>query len=153
FGAALLVSVSGTGILVLAAFAVSMTIGLGPRRAAPLLAVAVAAAVMLLAVGLLLPEIATTLLDRIGEFSSQDTSANQRFVAAFTVLEDAFRMHPWAVLTGIGPGTAEHLDTYYRYLPNTVTKYIIEYGILGFGLYLGMVLLSERTHRQHLLLL
>jgi hypothetical protein len=154
FGTALLLAASGTGVMVLAAFALTMAFGLGPRRAVALLVVwGGAMAVALLAVNLLLPQITATLLGRVGEFSNQDTSGYGRFVAAFAILADAFRPHPWAVLTGIGPGTAQHLVVPYEYLANTITKYIIEYGIFGFVLYLALILSSERTYRQRLLLL
>jgi hypothetical protein len=154
FGTALLFAASGTGLMVLAAFALSMAFGFGPRRAIALLMVwGCAIAVALVAVNLLLPQITDTMLGRVGEFSTEGASGNARFVAAFAILVDAFRLHPWAVLTGIGPGTAQHLAVPYEYLANTVTKYIIEYGILGFVLYLTLILSSERTARQRLLLL
>jgi hypothetical protein len=154
FGTALLLAASGTGLMVLAAFALTMAFRLGPRRAlAPLVAWGCAMAMAVLAVDVLLPQVTAAMLGRLGEFSNPHTSGYGRFVAAFAILADAFRLHPWAVLTGIGPGTAQHLVVPYEYLANTVTKYVIEYGILGFVLYLALILSSERTYRQRLLLL
>jgi hypothetical protein len=153
FVTAFLLSASGTGMLVLAAFALPMAFTSGPYRSRKLLAGISAIAVALLAVSVLLPEIPTHMLDRTGEFSEQNSSGNQRFVAAFAIIGYVFHLHPWAVLTGIGPGGGLRLDVPYKYSLDTVSKYIIEYGLLGFSLYFALIMSAGRTHRQRLLLL
>ena len=60
---------------------------------------------------------------------------------------------PWAVLTGIGPGTSEHLALPYPYSMNSPTKILVEYGAVGLVLYLALLTSAARTARQRMLLL
>jgi hypothetical protein len=153
YGAALVVSVSGTGMLVLAAFGLPLVLVSGPRGIARAVVMAIAGGVVLLIVSITMPQITETVFDRSREFSEPGSSGNARFIGAFAILQDILTAAPWAALTGVGPGTAEHLDVSYEYLPNTISKYMVEYGLIGLALYLALILSAERSTRQQALLL
>lgn len=151
--AGLLISVSGTGWLVLIALVLQQLLGGSRRRLLTALWLAATAAVAVLAVALVLPEVAHVLLARSNEFGYRGTSGNERFVAPFLALGEVFADAPWAVLTGIGPGTSEHLALPYPYSMNSPTKILVEYGAVGLVLYLALLTSAARTARQRMLLL
>ena len=151
--AAMIVAVSGTGMLVLAAFVAPMALWSGRRGLLMVLVMAGIAVVAFFVVALAMPDLVNIILVRSGEFSDQEASGNARFIGAFAIVVDAVRLWPWAIAIGTEPGIADHLDVPYLYLPNTATKYIIEYGILGFTLYLALILSAQRTSRQKALLI
>jgi hypothetical protein len=153
FLAGLLAAVSGTGWLVLGAFVVQLGIGLGLRGAVLAAALAMGLVLGLVALSFLAPEIAEGLFDRMGEFSMVGTSGYERFVTPWLVLRDVLDQVPWALATGLGPGTAEQLTLPYVYHVNTPLKLLLEYGIAGLGLYLAAILSARRTRRQRTLVL
>ena len=65
-------------------------------------------------------------------------------MVASAVLEAA----PRVVFTGIGPGAATDLVLPFRYWLNTPVKLLLEYGVLGLGFYLLLLLTATRTPRQ-----
>lgn len=152
FVTGILTAVSGTGMLVLAAFVVSMAVAAGTRAILPLLLVAIAISVIFVVLQMALPEVAEALINRSGEIAIPGSSGNARFVGAFLILGDVFQNVPWAILTGVGPGIAEHLTVSYDYGANTVTKYVVEYGVVSFGIYLTLILSAQRNYRQNMLL-
>jgi hypothetical protein len=153
FLAGLLAAVSGTGWLVLGAFVVQLGIGLGLRGAVLAAALTIGLALGLAALSFLSPDIAQGLFDRVGEFSMAGTSGHERFVTPWLVLRDVLDQVPWALATGLGPGTAEQLTLPYVYHVNTPLKLLLEYGVAGLGLYLAAILSARRTRRQRTLVL
>ena len=153
FTAGMLVSVSGTGFLVLAGFGVALAIGAGLRGVAMVVLMAMGAALALGLTSLALPDVAETLLLRSGEFSQPGTSGHERFVTPFMMMRDVFHAAPWAAFAGIGPGTSEFLELPYRYWVNTPAKLVTEYGLVGFGLYLALIVSAQRSAVQRILVL
>ena len=153
FTAGMLVSVSGTGFLVLAGFGVALAIGAGLRGVAMVVLMAMGAALALGLASLALPDVAETLLLRSGEFSQPGTSGHERFVTPFMMMRDVFHAAPWAAFAGIGPGTSEFLELPYRYWVNTPAKLVTEYGLVGFGLYLALIVSAQRSAAQRILVL
>jgi hypothetical protein len=149
----MLVSVSGTGFLVLAGFGVALAIGAGLRGVAMVVLMAMGAALALGLASLALPDVAETLLLRSGEFSQPGTSGHERFVTPFMMMRDVFHAAPWAAFAGIGPGTSEFLELPYRYWVNTPAKLVTEYGLVGFGLYLALIVSAQRSAVQRILVL
>lgn len=148
----LLVSVSGSGWLVLCAFVVELafvTGALGVLRALVLAGVCVLA--MTLA-SLVIPDITSALTGRVGEFNVQGSSGYDRFVTPFMVLAQVLSGAPWSILTGIGPGASEQLLVPYFYQLNTPVKVILEYGLPGLLFYLLLLLYAIRTPTQWLLI-
>lgn len=153
FTAGMLVSVSGTGFLVLAGFGVALAIGAGLRGVAMVVLMAMGAALALGLASLALPDVAETLLLRSGEFSQPGTSGHERFVTPFMMMRDVFHAAPWAAFAGIGPGTSEFLELPYKYWVNTPAKLVTEYGVVGFGLYLALIVSAQRSATQRILVL
>ena len=153
FAAGMLVSVSGTGFLVLAGFGVALAMGAGLRGVAMVVLMAMGAALALGLAALALPDVAQTLLQRSGEFSQPGTSGHERFVTPFLMMRDVFDAAPWAALAGIGPGTSEFLELPYKYWVNTPAKLVTEYGLVGFGLYLALIVSARRSAGQRILVL
>jgi hypothetical protein len=153
FLAGLLAAVSGTGWLVLAAFVLQLGVGLGLSGAVLAAALAIGLVLGLAGLSFAAPEIAQGLFDRMGEFSMVGTSGYERFVTPWMVLRDVVEQVPWALATGLGPGTAEQLTLPYVYHVNTPLKLALEYGIAGLGLYLAAILSARRTRRQRALVL
>jgi hypothetical protein len=153
FLAGLLAAVSGTGWLVLGAFVVQLGVGLGLRGAVLAAALAIGLVLGLAGLSFFAPEIAQGLFDRMGEFSMVGTSGYERFVTPWLVLRDVLDQVPWALATGLGPGTAEQLTLPYVYHVNTPLKLLLEYGVAGLGLYLAAILSARRTRRQRALVL
>jgi hypothetical protein len=114
---------------------------------------AMGAALVLGLASLAVPDVAETLLLRSGEFSQPGTSGHERFVTPFMMMRDVFDAAPWAAFAGIGPGTAEFLELPYKYWVNTPAKLITEYGLVGFGLYLALIISARRSAGQRILVL
>ena len=153
FAAGLLLSFSGTGVLVLFAFALSAALRLGWRGVALVLLLA---ALLATAAGLtmvLSPDVAAAMQNRLGEISTPGTSGHLRFTTPFWLLGDILRRFPVAALVGIGAGTSEHLTMPYEYDVNTPVKISLEFGFPVFVLYVTLFLTSKRTARQSVLVL
>jgi len=152
FAGGMLASVSGTGFLVLAAFGAALAVASGPRGVLAGIGMAAGTGLALLVAAWLVPEVAEVLIGRTGEIADPNTSGYERFVTPFKMVRDVLDAAPWAAVIGIGPGTSEYLELPYKYWVNTPAKLLTEYGLVGFGLYLLLIVSAERTAGQRLLL-
>ncbi len=143
-GLGIVVSLSGTGIVLLAA-GLAVLLVRRPRLVRPGYVVAVAAAV---AVVLLSPA-GALLQSRIGETSEQGSSGYLRFVAPYTEVARGLDVDPLRYLVGAGPGTSERLLESDRVGAGTPVVYTIapklafEYGLVAaaaFCAFLGVCL-------------
>lgn len=147
-GLGLLLSFSGTGFIVLAAFLIAVALRLGLRGLALAVLLLLCAALLAGAVAVLAPDIAETLQSRMGEIQQPGTSGFERFITPFWLLNDVLTNAPAAFLLGIGGGTAEHLSLSYAYDVNTPIKILIEYGAPVLVLYVALFVTAQRTTRQ-----
>lgn len=128
FGLALLVTYSGTGLL---ALFVGLLFPLGMRTVLRLGAVALVGTLVFVVLGDALNLSFT--LGRIGEFSSEKSSAYIRYVAPMRLVLDTINDTPWSVWLGHGPGTISRgVATYYDFHDPTWAKLLFEYGVIGF---------------------
>jgi hypothetical protein len=147
FGAALLVSYSGTGMLVLA---ICLPLYLVTQRRWGLLFLGLSA---LIATVPLLEHLQTVrLLSRLGELGSAHSSGFARFVGGFLLFDQFLWSDPWRTLFGYGAGAfanyASH--THYAVAEMTLFKIVFEFGIIGALAYFGFLtccLLTSRAPR------
>lgn len=136
YGAGVLVTYSGTGLLMLAAIAPAFILRkgyLGPALAAvPLLLIFLLFANNL-GVG--------TFLDRADEFSSDQSSAFARFFSIFYLLEQFVWIDPLTTLVGRGPGSVgeNFLNVSYSAFDPSWGKIMYEYGVIGFVAYFAFL--------------
>jgi hypothetical protein len=135
--AALLLSFSGTGLVLFMAIVPLMLLTRG--RGGILLVVVP----VLIGLGAFLagPKIAL-LIDRLQEFGSNQSSGFARFLSPFYLFRDYLYPDASTTLFGMGPGTIEGYTTKTAYLIHDPTwgKLIFEYGFLGalpFAAYVG----------------
>jgi hypothetical protein len=148
FGVALVLTLSGTGVLVLGTFVLTVAARLGWKGVALaavciLLAIVVAGGVMLF-----VPVVADEAVGRMHEFTTIGTSGFTRFVTPFWLLNDVMREYPSAAFVGIGAGTSERLNLPYFYTVDTPVKIAVEYGFPVLILYFSLFLTGRRTKRQ-----
>lgn len=127
-GLALLLSYSGTGLAVCALF---VPLLLARRGHGALVLVGVATAIVLFVVADLIH--VTSLLERLSEFDSQQSSAFARFLSPFYLFGDIVFPHAQTTLFGLGPGSIEpyfHAMDYTVFDP-TWGKLFFEYGLVG----------------------
>jgi hypothetical protein len=145
FGAALLLSFSGTGLLVLIAIAPLLVRNLNWRS------IAVAAAVIVVvcvAVGpdLVLESYGT----RMGEFAEQGSSFNDRFIEPLAMIAKELGSNPTALLVGLGPGAVTDIKA--AYFPHahdpTWAKLLIEYGLIGSVAFCILMVTSLWRHAE-----
>jgi hypothetical protein len=153
FAAGLMLSFSGTGWIVIAAFVVTAPLGMGRRG----LVLAVIVVVLLFALGLLAavlaPDMIAVFQARLGEISTPGTSGHLRFITPFWLLSDIFAATPSATLLGIGSGAAERLTMPYEYTVNTPIKIALEYGVPALVAYVLLFVVARRTALQSALAL
>ncbi|MFT8247080.1 hypothetical protein [Roseomonas sp. BN140053] len=148
FVTGLLLSMSGTGWIVLATFVVAAVFSMGARGVV-IAAATVATLAVALAAGLLLaPDLALAIQDRMDEFSRPGTSGHMRFVTPFWVLSDIIRAEPSAALLGIGAGASEQQNLVYSYDVNTPVKIILEYGGPALIAYILLFVVGQRSAIQ-----
>lgn len=84
-------------------------------------------------------------LKRINEFSSEESSGYHRYIAPMRLVSDMLFSQPWSAWLGLGPGTISRLsmDAYVFHDP-TWAKLLVEYGVLGFTAFVGLMLISVR---------
>jgi hypothetical protein len=127
----LLLSYSGSGLILIAMGLLIPTSASGLQRAIYFLICAVAALVILSGVLDL-----SNFTGRISEFWTPNTSGYARFVAPFDFLRYGFDSGFWRTLVGHGPGTIQPAIDRYRTTfaihDPTWAKLIFEYGIGGF---------------------
>jgi hypothetical protein len=135
FGLALLLSYSGTGLLVLA---IGLLFPLGRRTV-----VTVAAAAVLGMAALWLLGDALNLqftLERAAEFSSPRSSAYARYVAPVVRMTEEIDALPWSTWVGQGPGTIQRSGRGLHSFDPTWAKLLYEYGLAGLLSMLALVL-------------
>ena len=134
FALALLLSYSGTGLLALA-------IGvLLPVRAKMLVRLGIGA-VVVVGCNLLVGDplnLAFT-FSRVGEFSSQGSSAYSRYVAPWHLVDAGIDVTPWSIWLGHGPGMITKGATAFESHDPTWAKLLYEYGIGGLLLFLAFI--------------
>lgn len=152
FSLGLVLSVSGTGWMVLGAFVAGAVTRMGGRG----LAIGIGTVVCgLLALGVLsvaLPDVFEVLLSRVDEFSSPGSSGHQRFITPWWVLAQAIEWAPWTAFVGLGAGTSERLILPYQYGMSTPLKIVIEYGLPALGAFFALFLAANRTPGQSAIL-
>jgi hypothetical protein len=135
---ALLVAFSGTGLLVLGCAVVVAGV-LDPRslwRVATFLVIG--GSIVALAGAVVAPEYADSIVRRMYELNSEQSSGFIRFISPFIMITDV-SADPRAIL-GFGPGTAERFDSLgYTYAVNALTKILVEYGIPGVLFYIALL--------------
>ena len=153
FAIALILSFSGTGWIIMASFL--LTVGLTQGSRGVVIALIGGIMLMLLVFGImfLLPAVANVFANRLDEVNQVGSSGYLRFVTPFMMLHRVFSANDWAWLTGIGAGAAERIDLPFAFGVNTPVKIVVEYGIPGLLLYLGLILRAERTRIQRAVLL
>lgn len=134
FGLALVLSYSGTGILAL---------GIGlllPLRAKTLVRLAIAIGVILVANTLTGDPLNLAFtFSRGSEFSTPGTSGYARYVAPMQVVDTFIDSKPWSLWVGNGPGLFIRTATAFEAHDPTWAKLLFEYGLLGFLLFLGLM--------------
>ncbi|WP_248831669.1 hypothetical protein [Frankia sp. Mgl5] len=138
---ALLSTVSGTGVLLLAAALVLLSVHKGARFATTAL-VGVSIVVLILS----FTPAADIFAQRATETSSNNSSGSLRFVQPYTRTWEALDKDPLTVLFGSGPGFADRdaaafylktsLPLNYALLP----KLVLEYGVIGTVAFLAFVM-------------
>lgn len=129
FGSALLATVSGTGIALLAVGLVVLAIRRGGQWTARAIT-----ATFVLAVAVSFTPVGALLAERTGESSTTGSSGNARFVAPYVTIADAIGRDESVFLVGRGAGT---VDTDLRFFNPTgvlvnypaLPKFIGEYGV------------------------
>ncbi len=153
FLAGLVLSFSGTGWIVLAAFVLFVTVSLGTRG----LVVAVSTVLLLaLVIGVALlaaPHLSAVFQERMAEFSRPGTSAQLRFATPFWLLHDVLTRVPSAAYIGIGSGASERLTLPYVYDVNTPVKVALEYGFPALIAYVLLFILGPKTRLQRAIVL
>jgi hypothetical protein len=125
FGLALLLTYSGTGLLVLA---IGLLFPLGRRTVLTLLVGGSVGLVLIFALGEALNLEFT--LNRVTEFGSERSSAYSRYIAPVLRLHAEFDSQPWSAFIGHGPGTILRNARSFSFDP-TWAKALYEYGLLG----------------------
>jgi hypothetical protein len=137
YGLALILSYSGTGLIVLA---ICLPLCLIAQRRWGLLVLGALALTAIIALQLYFH--ANRLLSRIGEFDSNQSSAYMRFVGGF-YLFDKFLWHdPGRALFGYGAGSFTTYATRMQHLATAemaLFKMVFEYGLLGASAYFGFL--------------
>ena len=141
FAAAVLATVAGTGLVLLAVTLPFLLVRMKPRLLVPLLVAGSLLAAAAVATGW-----TDVVYQRLGTFAQPGTSAHSRFVAPFelpvaTVQEEGAR----SVFVGDGPGNVQenHNDQW-----NVFAKVVIEYGVLPFVIFLVFSIVTALRHRD-----
>jgi hypothetical protein len=121
--AGLVVSFSGTGLMMLAA---------GLLFGGRVRVILLAGALGLFAAGILfLTGYGSAFTSRLGELQRPGTSGFERFVAPYVAMGESWRDSGTAVLWGYGAGRVEDLDTEYAANYSPIPKVFLEYGLVG----------------------
>lgn len=153
FIAALFLSFSGTGWIILATFVVGVGASLGVRGLMLAVATSVILGLALTAMLTFSPEAAAVLTSRTDEIFIPLTSGHLRFVTPFWLLSDVLEWVPSAIVVGLGPGVSEHLPINYLYNVNTPIKITLEFGLPAFIAYLLLFVVGRRTPLQRAIVL
>ena len=150
FGAALVLSVSGTGWLMIAGFVFTVVLSLGGRGVVVAIATVAVGALALAALALASPDIYDFLVSRTDEFQTPGSSGHLRFVTPWWFASDALRDSPLTALFGVGAGLSEHppRPPAYDYTVNSVVKLLVEYGVPTLLVFLALFVAGRRTRTQ-----
>ncbi len=148
FAAGLLLSFSGTGWIVLAAFVVGSAVASGRRGLLTAGGVVLLLGLVLLVVSVAAPDFAAALIGRLDEVGHPGTSGHLRFVTPFWMLDDVMNADPVAFLLGIGSGGSERLPLPYEYDVNTPVKIMAEYGAPALLAYVMLFVVGRKTPMQ-----
>jgi len=138
YGAGLLFSYSGTGLI---ALVLLPAILVSRRSYGTIVVLALFAVAVMLMSSLLHLDVAQ---QRSGEFESGDSSAHARFIAPVDLLQRYLMPDPQGLLVGIGPGS---LRTYTALMPYEThdpawAKLLFEYGLLGTAMFWTLFILA-----------
>jgi hypothetical protein len=136
FGIALLVSYSGTGIMVLA---ICLPLYAATRRRWGLLFLGLFALVVMIALVEYLHM--DRFLGRVGEFGSTHSSGFARFVGGFYLFDQFLWGDPWRTLFGYGAGAFLDYALHSRYpaAEMALFKVVFEFGLVGAAAYFGFL--------------
>lgn len=148
FVAGLLLSFSGTGWIVLAAFVLGSAVVMGWRGLLIAGGVVGALGMVLVAAYFLAPDIVETIGSRLDEISRPSTSGHLRFITPFWMLHDVLSRDSLAWLLGIGSGGSERLILPYDYNVNTPVKVTVEYGLPALIAYVLLFVLGRKSPVQ-----
>ncbi len=129
YAGALLVSFSGSGLLVLIITTLAVGLGDSRYRKAIIFTIVVAVALGVLTTTLF-PGYSQGLMNRLGEFETRGTSGYFRYVTPFMVLDELKEQPRFAL--GFGAGAADRLSLRFGYAMNALAKILVDYGIVGF---------------------
>jgi hypothetical protein len=139
FGVALIVSYSGTGIMVLA---VCLPLCLITQRRWGLLFLGILALAVIIPLQLYF-HADYRLLSRVGEFSSSSNQSSgfSRFVGGFYLFDQFLWHDPWRTLFGYGAGTfTDHAArAHYGAAEMALFKIVFEFGLIGALAYFGFL--------------
>lgn len=152
FASGLLLSMAGTGWIVLAAFVASVAFSMGRRGVIVSVVTLVMLGLLAVAVSLLAPDVAAAFGSRLDEVVRPGTSGHLRFVTPFWLLDDALTQEPAAFLLGIGGGGSERLAMPYEYTVNTPVKIALEYGVPALVTYVALLAVGRKTATQRAIL-
>ena len=137
FGLALIVSYSGTGLLVLA---VCLPLCLVAQRRWGLLVLGLLLLAVVIAVQLGFHS--SRLLARVGELDSDQSSGYMRFVGGFGIFDKFLFQDPWHALFGYGAGSYISYTSrvhYYAAAEMALFKMVFEFGLVGAAAYFGFL--------------
>lgn len=152
FAGGLLLSMSGTGWIVLASFIATVAFSMGRRGVVISIATFGVLTILVVSAATLAPDVAAAFSARLDEVFRQSTSGHMRFVTPFWLLDEVFSRDPSAWLLGIGGGISEQLSLPYEYDVNTPVKIAIEYGIPSLIAYVVLFAAGQKTSLQRALL-
>jgi hypothetical protein len=153
FVVGLVVSLSGTGWIVLATFLLVAVVGMGRRGVLLAASVGLSLALAMVLLAVAFPDAFTAFAERTKEFGVIGSSGHLRFVTPFWMAADVSAKAPWAWLVGIGAGVSEHLWFPYGYSTNTPIKLGLEFGVPALVAYVAVLACGRRSVHQALLLL
>ncbi len=136
FGIALLVSYSGTGIMVLA---VCLPLCMVRRRRWGLLFLGILALLALIPLQEYVH--ADRLISRVAEFNSNQSSGYSRFVGGFYLFDQFLWHDPWRTLFGYGAGAFTNYawQAHYGTAEMALFKVVFEFGLVGATAYFGFL--------------
>lgn len=139
YALALLLTYSGTGLL---ALVIGVLMPPSRRTAIRAAVIAVVGAVLFVVLDPFL-DLSFTIA-RLGEFNSEKSSAYMRYIGPGRMLLDTLNTEAGTLWLGHGPGTITHQHRDYEFHDPTWAKLLYEYGIVGFVLFTGLMLLILR---------
>ena len=150
FSAALVLSVSGTGWLMIIGFVLTVVLSLGARGVVIAAATVAIGGLALAGLALGSPDIYEFLLSRTNEFQSPGSSAHLRFITPWWFASDVMRDSPATMLFGIGASLSEHpgRPPVYDYTVNSVVKLLVEFGLPTLLVFLALFFVGRRTRTQ-----